>query len=126
MSKAISLFDQLQNISNDKNDIGLEGFDPFMINRFLSMNYDTVMFSAMAGELQNLPPLAVQEFYMLSLRKRIRYFKYYKGTKDKNIEYVASFYDVSCKVAEDYMRYLTNEEVDDIVSTNKRMKGELK
>jgi hypothetical protein len=90
-------------------------YPPFIINKFLSMNYDTI---AQANEMNGFYFLdkKVQFHFLLnSIRKRKRFGgKWLSQTKLKNLEYVKEYYGYSNEKAKQALNILTKEQIEEI------------
>ena len=137
--KAKTLFQHLsglkeQKVSWDKlSTMDKKTFEPFMVNRFLSMNMGLL---ELLNELQQftigqLSPRDVYKLYLDVLPKKKTWDKYIKSKKeekyDKNVlEYLARYYQVSNREVKDYLEILSKEEVSDILKKYGVDKKEIK
>ena len=126
--KAKTLFQHLsglkeQKVSWDKlSAMDRKTFEPFMVNRFLSMNMGLL---ELVNELQQftigqLSPRDVYKLYLDVLPKKKSFDKYIKsktGEKyDSNVlEYLSRYYKVSQREVKDYLEILSKEEISDIL-----------
>ena len=88
-------------------------YPPFIINKCLSMHYDTI---AQANEMNGFHFLDKKlqfHFYINSIRKAKRFGgKWLSQAKLKNIEYVKEYYGYSNEKAKEALNILTKEQVE--------------
>ncbi len=97
-------------------------FEPFMVNRFLSMNMGLL---ELVNELQKftigqLSPRDVYKMYLDFLPKKRSFDKYIKGKKDDKynsnvLEYLAKYYSVSQREVRDYLEILSKDNITEIL-----------
>jgi len=125
--KKTELFDFINDISHNKNDILTEdnetNFNPYMINRFLSMNISTILYSNEMNMNSHLPKNMQYDYYIHSLKKQKRYFKYIKHKKQDVIDLIKEYYGYSEQLAKQVLPLLDESEIDYI--KNKLNKGGL-
>jgi len=122
------IFELLNSINYSKQDLLGEGiceekeYQPFVINRFLSAQMDTVIY---ANEMNTRPFLTKKmqyDFLRNIIRSRKRYSKWLKKNDEdtEHIENVKNFYQCSTKIARKYIQLLNEEQLDMIAQkTNK-------
>ena len=117
--KSISLFDFLKNLTEKKvpwesySETEKKAFSPFMVQRFLSMNIDTIELVNYLQKhtLTELKPREVYKLYLDVLPKQRMYFKYVKGkTADKYnpdlLTLLSTHYLISKSEATEYLDIL--------------------
>ena len=116
MSKK-SIFDHLNNICIDKIPIteNDKGYQPYMINRFVSM---TNMYVPMVNEINKFQlPIETHFQYMASiLPKRKQFFKYIKKSKEtstygNDLKCLSKYFEIGTKEAEQYMNFLDKDKI---------------
>lgn len=117
----MTLFEHLQNITYDKkpwNKLTEEDkktANMFMINRFVSMEYNYI---EIVNEFQtlNLPPQHLYNLYVAVLPKQNKFFKYVKKTiketKGDSIKLLAKIFEVSERDAKDYINKLDKKQLE--------------
>ena len=126
--KAKTLFEHLSGVKEKKTPweslsvMDRKSFEPFMVNRFLSMNMGLL---ELVNELQKytigqLSPKDVYKLYLEVLPKKRSFDKYIKakgGDKynDKVLDYLSRYFEVSKREVKDYLEILTKEEVSEII-----------
>lgn len=131
-----SIFDILDAMTIKKKDLNFNDdivrktYDQYMINRWLSMGESEELFyiSEMLNTMTNLTD--EQHFDLLKsvLPKQKYYFKYLKRTKDlteKEKRYIAHYFEIGIREAEDYIRQMSQEEIDEILKKYKYGKNEI-
>lgn len=126
--KAKSLFEHLSGIKEKKvkwdtlSEMDKKSFEPYMINRFLSMNIDLLPIINILQKytIGDLTPKEVYKLYLDFLPKEKSFDKYIKGkSEDKHnkelLKYLSMWYGVSQREAVDYLELLPKEEVLKIV-----------
>jgi hypothetical protein len=128
-NKHVTIWDHLNNITNDKKEfLGDEGWNIWMINRFISMDQD---YCEVVDALQkNLRPGSyisnelMYKVYRDILPKHKKYFKYIKATNPKKynseeLEIVAEHYEISQTEAKTFIDMLDKKVVKELVSQYK-------
>jgi len=140
--KSISIFDFLKNLTVNKTpwesytDAERKAFSPFMIQRWLSMNMDTI---ELVNFLQRhtLTELSAREVYKLYLDvlpKGQLYFKYIKGSKSDKytpelLALFSQYYQISKTEASEYVEMLFVEnpsEIEEILAKYGKNDKEIK
>ena len=123
-------FDHIKNLHtkqrswNDFNDEEKKSFNIFIINKALSMNPNYLNIVNMVQRYTNnlLDPKEVFNLYFNLLPNKFRFYKWIKGTKDKNKEkyqILAQHFKCSSREAKDYMELLDKKEVNKILKLYK-------
>ena len=126
--KAKTLFQHLSGIKEKKTPweslsvMDKKSFEPFMVNRFLSMNMGLL---ELVNELQQytigqLSPKDVYKLYLDVLPKKKSFDKYVKAKgsdkyNDKVLDYLSRYFEVSEREVKDYLEILSNDEVIEII-----------
>jgi coenzyme F420-reducing hydrogenase alpha subunit len=124
-TKPKNIFDHIKNITTVKSEyLGDEGWNNYMINRFLSMNRDyceVVNFIQkntwqLKGEyLYNLyKDIIPKQFVRLNYMKSTNVKKY----DDREIESVKNYFEISEKEAKEYIGVLSDNELEKIFFSN--------
>jgi hypothetical protein len=127
--KKATIFDHLSFITDKKrpwdtlSDVDKKAFVPYLINRWLSMNWQLV---EIVNELQKytigqLSPKEVYQLYYDFLPKQRQFNKYIKGKKDDKynaelIELIAMHFQISEKEASEYIELYLLIDKDALVS----------
>lgn len=115
--KKVSLFDWLNALGTDKNylldDNNQPDFVPFMINRGMSQNIDTVMYANEMNKHWQVSKEMVYDFYHHSVSKKKRYTKWAKQTGDQKeeIDLLINHYNINRTRAIEYLKVLTSDDI---------------
>ena len=123
-------FDHIKNLHtkqrswDDFNDEEKKSFNIYIINKALSMNPNYLDIVNMVQRYTNnmLNPKEVFNLYFDLLPNKFRFYKWIKGTKDKNKEkyqILAQHFKCSSREAKDYMELLDKKEVNKILKLYK-------
>ena len=123
-------FDHIKNLHtkqrswDDFNDEEKKSFNIFIINKALSMNPNYLSIVNMVQKYTNnlLDPKEVFNLYFNLLPNKFRFYKWIKGTKDKNKEkykILAQHFECSSREAKDYMELLDKKEINKILKLYK-------
>ena len=123
-------FDHIKNLHtkqrswDDFNDEEKKSFNIFIINKALSMNPNYLSIVNMVQRYTNnlLDPKEVFNLYFNLLPNKFRFYKWIKGTKDKNKEkyqILAQHFKCSSREAKDYMELLNKKEINKILKLYK-------
>lgn len=116
MNKTMNIFDILNSISFTKEDLSdrdefNKEFNPFMINRFLSMSPDTIFYAELMNRNYQINNKNMYKILMNLIPKKKRYFKYEKGeSSDEMITVVMKYFNVNQNVANQYVQILNENE----------------
>jgi hypothetical protein len=124
-SKKFTIFDWLNEITISKrnwsefNEEEKNEFNPYLINRFLSMNENYI---ELVNYIQNIPYIEKEKYYKvykeLIPRKKV-WLKYIKSTnKESNLELteiISNHFEISKREAKIYLEYLRKDEIQDIL-----------
>ena len=93
-------------------------YAPFIINRCVSMHYDTVMNANEMNGLHFLPKTMQFHYLINSIRKKKRFGgKWLSQAKLKNLEYVKEYYGYSNEKAKEALSILNDKQIDEIKLT---------
>ena len=123
-------FDHIKNLHtkqrswDDFNDEEKKSFNIYIINKALSMNPNYLDIVNMVQRYTNnmLNPKEVFNLYFNLLPNKFRFYKWIKGTKDKNKEkyqILAQHFKCSSREAKDYMELLDKKEINRILKLYK-------
>ena len=87
-------------------------YPPFIINKCLSGQLDSLMQANEMNKFPNLDKRLQYDFYINSLRKRKRFSPWLRKDKIKNLEAVRKYYGFSTEKAEQALNILSNEQLD--------------
>lgn len=120
------VFEFLNSINSNKRDLIEEciltekDYNPFIINRFLSGEMDTVIY---ANEMNIRPFVAKKlqyDFLRKIIRGRKRYVKWLKPIENEDQCAISAYYKCSMKQAREYYSLLSNEQIDIIKTETER------
>lgn len=115
--KRLSPFDWLNELNSGKADLFNEqtepDFSPFMINRGLSQNIDTIMYANELNKHWHMTKQMVHDFYLHIIPKKKRYGKWAKqNVEDKDIlDLIVRHYGVNRNRALEYMKLLSSDDI---------------
>ena len=95
-------------------DLTEKEYNPFIVNRALSMGIDTVL---QANEMNRSPHLEKRlqfDFLLNSISKRKRFDKWQKADKSEDLEYVKAYYNYSYSKAIAALQVLSPTQLSDI------------
>ena len=95
-------------------DLTEKEYNPFIVNRALSMGMDTVL---KANEMNRSPHLEKRvqfDFLLNSISKRKRFDKWQKADKSEDLEYVKAYYNYSYSKAIAALQVLSPTQLSDI------------
>lgn len=105
-------------------------FNPFMINRFISMREDYIDLVNLISKYQYLPNKKLYEFYCNTLPTKKTFFRYVKAKKKtynaKSIEKLSQYFKVSTREVIDIYPTLTKQEITNIFQSIGLLDKEIK
>jgi len=119
----MNIFDHLNNITTQKGKyLGDEGWNNWMINRFLSMDPD---YCEVVNIVQkNTWQMSGEHLYNLYkdlIPKQYKFLKYIKAKNkieydDEEVYAIRDYFEVSKKEAKEYINMMSREDIEDITS----------
>jgi hypothetical protein len=119
----MELFDYLKALTERNEELDFDndevrkGYQPYMINRFVSMSE---VYIPVVNEINKYEvPKDVHYRYMFSiLPKRKQFFKYIKGNKDLSLtekKILAHYFNVGMREAEEFIRMMEPEQIQEVL-----------
>jgi hypothetical protein len=124
--KRLSIFDILAAASINKTDLNFDddevkkAYDQYMINRWLSMDEDLIFLAEMLTTSHQLTDKDHFNMIKAALPREKFYIKYMKRKKDlteKEKRYIAHYFEIGLKEAEDYISQMEEEDITEILDT---------
>jgi len=107
------IFSKKENILRKDSD-SLKDYQPFIINKALSMYYDTCMYANEMNKAPLLPKQAQYDFYIKAIRKGSRR-GWQKKNKVENLELVMNYYKINEQKATTALSILTEKDIEEIM-----------
>lgn len=112
-------FDYVKAISYTKedmivDDITEKDYNPFIVNRALSMGIDTVLQANEMNQRHHLSKKLQFDFLLNSISKRKRFDKWQKADKSEDLDYVRAYFNYSYPKAVSALRILSQKQIDTI------------
>lgn len=112
----ITIFSILNDISHIKsgliNDSNISEYNPYMVNKWLSMSIDTIMYSQEMNCNSHLPKHMQHDYYFYSLKPHKRFFKYIKHKKQDLIDIISEYQSCSEKKAKDMLKLFSESDIE--------------
>ena len=90
-------------------------YPPFVINKCMSMHYDTLMQANEMNGYHFLPKKLQFDFFINSVRKKKRFGgKWLSTSKLKNLDYIKEYYGYSNEKAKTALNILSKEQIETI------------
>ncbi|MDB4343477.1 hypothetical protein OAA15_00490 [bacterium] len=125
----MKIFDWLKEITLNKNnwdsfsEEDKKSFNPWMVNRFLSMDSNYIEVVDIVQKYQHLTDKQLYTLYQTLIPKNNVFLKYIKGKKDKNstedMKYLANYFECSTREVKDYMEFTPKKEMVNILDNFK-------
>lgn len=115
----MSVFDVITNLSSSNEYIYTKELEkdivPFMINRAMSNYYDCIFYANEVNKCKNLTKKQVYDFYHYGIQpKKKRFAKWGNSKKDETVLMISEFYKCNIKVAEQYSKFMTPDDINSI------------
>lgn len=129
----MQVFDYLNDLTLNNNELDFEneevrkGYQPYMINRFVSMSE---VYIPVVNEVNryDLPKSVHYRYYNSIIPKRKQFFKYIKKKKDLSLtekKVIAKYFEIGLKEAEEYIQLLDEEQIKNILEIFKYGKNSI-
>jgi hypothetical protein len=109
------LFDFINDLSQNKKDFLTEENDreysAYMINRFLSMDITTIMYANEMNLNSQLPKRMQYDYYLHSIKKQKRFFKYIKHKRQNDIDVIKEYHGYSEARAKEVLPIFTEDDI---------------
>ena len=110
-------FEFINSISYKKNNLLKDGYSEkdypsFLVNKGLSLYADTILY---ANEINRRPWIdnkLAYDYYLNSIRPRKRYSKWFKKTKNEDLELLKEYYKCSESKALEYLNILSETQLE--------------
>lgn len=110
-------FEFINSISYKKNNLLKDGYSEkdypgFLVNKGLSLYTDTILY---ANEINRRPWIdnkLAYDYYLNSIRPRKRYSKWFKKTKNEDLELLKEYYKCSESKALEYLNILSETQLE--------------
>lgn len=119
MSDRLKLFDYLNSLNHEKNHLLDDGdtqrikdYPAFLANMSMSFHIDTIMDANEMNMVAHIPNKWNYDFYFYGVDKSKRFSKWPKKKSDDNVSLVARYYNISTKLAIQYLDLLTEEDLE--------------
>jgi hypothetical protein len=107
----ISPFEYIKTIDNKTEQLPIDDFNAFIINRALSFGYDTALFANEMNIVNGICNQWIYDFYYYGIPKKRRYSKWQKRDEVKDLDVIKDYYNVSFQKAIEYSKILTTEQI---------------
>lgn len=124
--KQLNLFDFLNALTFSKKNLLTTDeaerlYSPYVINMGLMNSMDTILLANEMNRYPNCPKIQHYDFLLNIIRKGKRYDKWAKTTNNPNLDIIKEFYNVSTRVAKQYISLVNNDDIE--VIKKKLFKG---
>ncbi|SVE34765.1 uncharacterized protein METZ01_LOCUS487619 [marine metagenome] len=115
-------FDFVKSVSQTKIDLMVDeveekAYQPFLINKALSYHQDSVFFTNEMNIRHGVDNRLQYVFFLNTLRKRQRFSKWSKPYISKKLDVIKKHYQVSTKIAKEYVELLTDKQMKELKKT---------
>jgi len=117
----MNFFEYLNNINTSDKDImqtddDKKAYNAYMINRGLSYFPDTVLQANLMNMNYHADARLQYDFLRTSVSKKKRFSKWFKNSKQDDLELIAEYYNCSMQKAKEYKSLLSQEVINKIKS----------
>lgn len=99
---------------SENDELAEELYNKWVVNSGLSMSYDTIILANIMNVNHHVPNRAQYEFLLATCPKKKRITWAKKIEADEDVELVQNYYQCNSKVAREYLKLLTPEQLADI------------
>lgn len=113
----MNVFDIINSINNktslEWDDVTEKAYTPFIINRGLSFNLQTIMFANAMNQYPQISKKMQYDFYFNGVPKGKRWDKWQKKPElEDNLKAIKEFYSINNERAMEILAILSNEQID--------------
>lgn len=108
---AFSPFDFTKSIDNKTDQLPIDDYNAYVINRALSFGYDTILFANEMNIANMIDKQMQYDFYYYGIPKKKRFNKWQKREEIKDIDVIKEYYNCSFTKALEYATILTVEQI---------------
>ncbi len=132
--RKVSIFEIIDALTVKKTELNFEdesvskAYDQYMINRWLSMDESLFPFIEEVNMMQNLSDQQHCDLLRSTLPQRKFYIKYIKRKRElseKDMRYVAHYFEAGLRDAHQYMLQMDDEEIQNILDKYKYGNGQM-
>lgn len=118
-----SPFGFVENIAKKNYPESIDGYVSYITNLAFSQRKDLVFYANEMNRYHALSERQQFDFYFHALPKKNLFAKWAKGVKSENSEDIMEYFGVSSKVAQEYEKVLTKEQIEQMKEWCKNSKG---
>jgi hypothetical protein len=93
------------------NEDNIGDYSPFVVNRFISGNIDTVLYAQEMNMRHGLDPDMQYDYYFHALPKKKRFSKWKKRENEDDIELLRKYYNYNYQRAKEVLSFHTEEDL---------------
>lgn len=102
-------------------EFNMKEYSPYIINRGLTNMLDTIFFAEVMNKYYHLSKEIQYKFYSTAIPKGKRFGKWHKADAiNTNIEMLMEYYQVNRKVAESYLKVMSDEAINLLKEKNNK------
>jgi hypothetical protein len=106
-----NIFDVIKNLTYIKNedDLNTEFFNPYMINRYLTMDENYFIYGLLMNRYSDIPKEYQERFMFLTIPKKYTFLKYVKKNsnfKEESVQEISDKYNISLKKSVEILEFL--------------------
>ena len=106
-----SPFDYTKSIDNKTEQLPIDDYNAYIINRAMSFGIDTILFANEMNIYNILDNQMQYDFYYYGVPKKKRFNKWQKRDEVKDIDVIVEYYNCSFTKALEYAKILTVEQI---------------
>jgi len=112
----LKLSDWLNSVNSNKTDLSeyIDQYSPFIINKCMSANIDTLFFANELNRFHFLDKDIQYKYYLKVIKKKRRYAPWLKSVEDDNISAIKEYYNYSDKKAKAVLDLLSIDHLTEI------------
>lgn len=111
---SLSPFDYLKTINNKADQLPIDDYNQFIVNRALSFGRDTILFANELNMNPHIPNNWAYDFLYFGIPKKKRYDKWIKREEVKDLDIIVEYYNISFKKAIEYVKILSTEQIKEL------------
>lgn len=100
--------------SSEVGNVAEKSYIPYITNRAFCQHADTIMAANLMNRYRDLDSRLQHDYYFYDVRKKYRKFDWPKKNNEEDVNIISEIYNINKRKAQDYLRLLSDDQLDQI------------